>query len=144
MDITAWQPQLQHLLDTDAELVVTDPDGDVVFTAPLARAWRLDADDPTCLWLRPLAPPVTGDDGTTVFALSQCRPRGLHIHSAHLDTDTVHLELRSGQRARIEPAGDSAAEALQAWDTFVGARLSADEELALEELAEDSWTGRYA
>ena len=143
MDQTA-QDTLQHLLTTGAELVVTDPDGGVVFTAPLARAWRLDPDDPDCLWLRPLAEPVTGEDETTVFSLNQCRRRALDLTAVHTEPEALVAELATGQRARIQPATAAAAATLDAWDTFVGARLDAGEERTLDALEEDSWTGRYA
>ncbi|GAB1646817.1 hypothetical protein [Krasilnikovia sp. MM14-A1259] len=139
-----WQHTLQQLLDADAELVVADPAGETTFVAPLARAWRLDADDADCLWLRPLSAPVTGEDGTTVFALNQCPRRALQLAGVHTDGGELVMALRSGQRARIRPATGAAADILAAWDTFVGARLDAAEELALDALDEDSWTGRYA
>jgi hypothetical protein len=143
MDQTT-QDALQRLIVAGAELVVTDADHDVVFTAPLAHAWRLDPDDPDCLWLRPLAAPVAGDDETTVFSLNQCRRRALDITAAHPDGEALVIELATGQHARIQPATGAAADTLDAWDTFVGARLDAAEEQALDALEEDSWTGRYA
>lgn len=139
-----WHRDLQRLVDAGAELVVTDPDGTVVVTAPLARVWRVDADDPDCVWLRPLPPPVTDDDGTTVFALSQCRRRALLISDVEQAGGALAFALRIGQRARIQPATGAAARTLDAWDTFVGTRLDAAEELALDALEDDSWTGRYA
>lgn len=143
MDQTT-QDTLQHLVTAGAELVVTGADADVVFTAPLARTWRLDPDDPDCLWLRPIAAPVAGDDETTVFSLSQCRRRALDITAVHPDGEALVIELATGQHARIQPATGTAADTLDAWDTFLGARLNADEEHALDALEEDSWTGRYA
>jgi hypothetical protein len=138
------QAELQALITDGAELIVTEPGGDTVFNAPLARACRLDADDPTCLWVRPLAPPITAD-GATVFALNQCRRRALHLDAVHTEADSaLVIALSSGQQARIQPATGPAAETLDAWDTFIGARLTAAEELALDALEEDSWTGRYA
>jgi len=145
-DPTGWQTALQRLLvDDGAELLVDDPDGATVFDAPLARAWRIDDDDRNCLWLRPLTPAVDGGDGTTVFALNQCRRRALNFTAVHVDPDGELLfDLHDGQRARIRPAHGHVMEHLNAWDTFVGARLSAAEETALDALAEDSWHGRYA
>lgn len=142
---TTWQHTLDQLIEAGAELTVTDADGTTILNAPLARAWRLDPDDPGTLWLRPLAPPIAGDDGTEVFALSQCRRRALPITDVRTDTSgTLTLGLGAGQHARIQHAAGSAAAALDSWDTFVGARLTANEEAALDALAEDSWTGRYA
>lgn len=138
------QSVLQDLIAGGAKLVVADPEGTTVFTAPLARAWRIDADNPNCLWVRPLAAPVTAD-GTTVFALRHCRRRALHLDTVHTEAPgTLVIALSTGQQARIRPATGDAAETLDAWDTFVGARLTAAEEQALDALDEDSWTGRYA
>lgn len=141
---TTWHPDLQHVIDAGAELVVADPGGAIVFTAPLARAWRLDDGDPTCVWLRPLTAPITGEDGTRVFALNQCPRRALQIASVHTEPGELVIELLTGQRAHIRAVTGAGADILDVWDTFVGARLDAAEELALDALAEDSWTGRYA
>lgn len=140
----SWQTVLQDLVDAGAELVVTDPDGTSVFAAPLARTWRIDTDDPRCLWVRPLAEPVTVD-GTAVFALSHCRRRALHLETVRAEPDgTLTIALTSGQQASVQPVTGPGTVTLDAWDTFVGARLTAAEEQALDALEEDSWTGRYA
>jgi len=144
-DVAAASAALQRLIvDDGAELVVAGADGTPVYTAPLARAWRVDDDDPSCLWLRPLAAPRPGPDGTTVFALNQCRRRALVATGLHVDGAELRLDLATGQHARIRRTTDATGAQLDAWDTFVGARLTADEELDLDALAEDSWTGRYA
>ncbi|WP_430787166.1 hypothetical protein [Actinoplanes sp. G11-F43] len=141
-----WQDTVQQLVDDGAELVITDPTGDTVFSAPLARACRPDADNPRCLWLRPLAAPFTGPDETLVFSLSQCRRRGLDVAGPPTPADGggLLLPLANGQQAHLRPATGTAAEVLDIWDTFVGSRLTGAEEQALDALLEDSWTGRYA
>ena len=143
---TDWTAHLQHLVvDVGAELLVADPDDDrILYAAPVARAWRVDDDDRRCIWLRPLSPSIRGRDGTTVFALNQCRPRALHVTAGRRVGDELVLDLHSGQRARLRPAVGPAAAWLERWDTFLGARLTAEEEFALDALAEDSWIGRYA
>lgn len=136
-----WQEYLTQLLDRGAQLHVTNPDGAAAFTAPLARVCRLE--DDSLLWIRPLAHSTNGSDGTTVFALSRCRRRCLSVAGVRrVDQDLVFV-LSSGQSARIGPADGDAAAELRRWDTFVGARLSAREELTLDALAEDSWFGRF-
>lgn len=139
---------------TGATLRVTDPDGTLVYTAPLARMWRLDPDDPTVLWLRPIAGRATPPDGDTeltpTFSLSAARRRSIAADTVHLSADgdtatpMITVEQRTGQRATITvAAGDELAE-LAAWDTFTLTVLSAADEAALEELAEDSCHGPHA
>lgn len=140
-----WHDTLHQLVTAGAELVVTDAAGETVFAAPLARSWKLDPDNPGCIWLRPLAAPVTGADETLVFRLSQCRRRGLDITGPPTSSAAGLLfTLTTGQQAHLRPATGPAAEVLDVWDTFIGSRLSAVEEQDLDALDDDSWTGRYA
>ncbi|GJF30276.1 hypothetical protein KNE206_29760 [Kitasatospora sp. NE20-6] len=160
--MNAWTDQLTDLLagghtgtgdplDAGAQIVVTDPDGTEAFRAALARHWREDEDDANLLWIRPVVGGGLSPEPEFgyVFNLSLARRRALHWHTAGVD-DRGGVVLRlaaseggEGQRARIEPAGGAELEELARWDTFVD-MLSPEEEQALEELAEDSWGGRFA
>lgn len=131
-----------------ATLDVTDPAGELVYSAPLARMWRLDADDPAALWIRPIAGRAELG-GLVEFSLSTARRRSLDVLAVHLGDDghwpVVTAELRNGQRATIRAAeGEQELALLEDWDTFTLTALTADEEAALEDLVEDSWHGRHA
>lgn len=129
-----------------AELEVAGPDGAVQRVWPLARHYRIEqpADGPPTLWLRPIVAGGRDRAGRPVFSLSDCRSRGLTYRRAHTDRGRLVLELGSGQLATVRPAGPDAGEQLAAWDAFVLARLPADIEAQLEELADDSWHGPFA
>ncbi|MEV8099106.1 hypothetical protein [Kitasatospora sp. NPDC085879] len=138
-------------LDAGAQIVVTNPDGTEAFRAALARHWRQDEDDANLLWIRPVVGggPSPDPEFGYVFNLSLARRRALHWHTADVD-DRGRVVLRlaasgggKGQTARIEPASGAELEELARWDTFVDL-LSPQEEHALAELAEDSWSGRFA
>ncbi|RKE03012.1 hypothetical protein [Streptomyces sp. TLI_171] len=160
--MNTWTNQLTNLLegahtstgdplDAGARIVVTESGGTEAFRAPLARHWREDEDDPRLLWIRPVVGGgLSPEPGVGyVFNLSVARRRAVHWRSAEVDSrGAVVLRLVAayggdGQTARIEPAGGAELEELGRWDTFVD-RLSPKEEQALEELAEDSWSGRFA
>ncbi|MFC6600482.1 hypothetical protein [Kitasatospora paranensis] len=138
-------------LDAGAQIVVTNPDGTEAFRAALARHWREDEDDANLLWIRPVVGggPSPDHEFGYVFNLSLARRRALHWHTAGVDgRGRIVLRLAAsgggeGQTARIEPASGAELEELERWDTFVDL-LSPKEEQALEELAEDSWSGRFA
>ncbi|GAA2753367.1 hypothetical protein [Kitasatospora cinereorecta] len=160
--MTAWTTQLTALLegahtstgdplDAGARIVVTDLDGTEAFRAALARHWREDEDDANLLWIRPVVGggPSPDPEFGYVFNLSLARRRALHWHTAGVDDRggiVLHLvapDGGEGQTARIEPASNGELEELARWDTFIDL-LSPEEEQALEELAEDSWSGRFA
>ncbi len=160
--MNAWTSQLTNLLegahthtgdplDAGAQIVVTGPDGRGVFRAALARHWREDEDDAHLIWVRPIVGGRLSSDPqfSYVFDLSRARRRALHWRTAGVDDRgavVLHLVTPAGgegQRARIEPASGSELEELARWDTFVD-MLSPEEEQALEQLAEDSWNGRFA
>lgn len=131
-----------------ATLHVTDPAVGLVYSAPLARMWRLDADDPAVLWIRPIAGRAELG-GLVEFSLSTARRRSLDVLAVHLGDDgpwpVVTAELRNGQRATIRAAeGEQELALLEDWDTFTLTALTAEEEAALEDLVEDSWHARYA
>ncbi|PZS25801.1 MAG: hypothetical protein DLM61_19535 [Pseudonocardiales bacterium] len=135
-----------------ATLHVTDPAGALVYSSPLARMWRLDAEDPAVLWIRPIAGRGELDHrGALVeFSLSAARRRSLAATAVHLEHEhdtapVITAELRNGQRATIRAAHSAQELALlEEWDTFTLTALTAEEEAVLEELVEDSWHGRYA
>lgn len=151
-----WQEHLSRLLDGThapgdplehgAQLVVTDPDGSEVFRSALARCFRVEQDDPTLVWIRPvLRGAIDPETGWYVFNLNLVRRRCLHWTTV---TDGpgggLVFGLVSGQVARVEPArGDELAE-LRRWDDFTLTVLTAEEERALEALEEDSWIGRFS
>lgn len=92
-------------LDAGAELGVTNSDGAQAFLTPLARHLRLDDDDPSLLWIRPVIGGAQTDAGT-VFDAGLARRRCLAVTTAGPeDRGGVVLELATGQRARIGPAG---------------------------------------
>ncbi|GAA1095407.1 hypothetical protein [Nocardiopsis metallicus] len=130
--------------DAGAQLVVTDPGGQVVFRAALARHCRLDQDEENLLWIRPIAP--GSDDpssGVRVYNLELCRRRALTWEKVESAGEAVIFTLQNGQVARVEPAQNKELEELQAWDAFI-LGLSADEEQELDSLDSDSWCGRHS
>lgn len=151
--MTEWEKRLAAWLgdlDVGAELEVRDPDGSVAFLAPLARHYRLDEDDDTVLWLRPVVggyAPERGEPGRPPYAfhLNEARARAVSIADLRL---LEGLELvapqASGQVAHIRPAGASTREELDRWDLFVLNVLSAEEEAALDRVWGDSWWGDWA
>jgi hypothetical protein len=148
----AWLAQLEFLLagagkdlEGGAELEVCDPDGAVVFVAPLARHCRID--DEGVLWLRPVVggyrPPAGEGMPPYAFSLNAARPRGLLPTDVRREGENLVLQLSSGQQARIRPAGGEALAELQRWDTFYYLELTAQEEAALDALWGDSYVGRW-
>jgi hypothetical protein len=151
----AWLSRLQDLLeghhtstgdelDAGALLLVTDPDGTEAFRAPLARHCRLDDEDHYTIWVRPILGGYQEDDGTAAFNLSLARRRALDYATVALEGDEVVFQLRSGQTARIKPAADVELVELRRWDSFTFMTLTPEEVETIDELAEDSWHGRFA
>ncbi len=142
---TAWTAMLRRLIETGAELEVSDPDGTVVFRAALARHHRIDDEYPV-LWIRPLAeadpPDVAG--GPWQFGLNACRRRSLPTDRVTPSDDRVTFEAPGGHTAEIRPIADDLRAQLEQWDVFLLTVLPADVELALEDLTDDSWHGRWA
>ncbi len=142
---TGWTAMLRRLIETGAELEVSDPDGTVVFRAALARHHRIDDEYPV-LWIRPLAEadPLDVAGGPWQFGLNACRRRSLPTDRVTPSDDRVTLEIPGGQTAEIRPIGDDLHAQLEQWDVFLLTVLPADVELALEDLTDDSWHGRWA
>lgn len=149
-----WRHRLQDLLegghtttgeelDAGAELVVCDPDGTETFRAPLARHWRIDNEDDHTIWIRPILGGYQQDEGTPAFNLGLARRRALTYTKVDLDGDGVVFHLASGQTAHIQPATGTELAELCRWDRFYLATLTQEETEALDELAEDSWHGRF-
>ena len=136
---------LRRLIETGAELAVTDSDRTVVFRAALARHHRIDDEYPV-LWIRPLAeadpPDIVG--GPWQFGLNACRRRSLPTDQVTTGADLVILQVPGGQTAEIRPIADDLRAQLDRWDVFLLAVLPGDVELALEELTDDSWHGQWA
>lgn len=140
----AWEAVLLRLVETGAELAVTDPDGSLAFRAPLARHYRVDGEHPV-LWIRPLAeadPPEHARGRR--FGLNSCRRRSLPTDRAAGDVDLVSFELPTGQVAEIHPVSPGLRAQLELWDDFVLTVLPGDIEVALEDLTDDSWHGPWA
>ncbi|MBO2448674.1 hypothetical protein J4573_16350 [Actinomadura barringtoniae] len=131
-------------LDAGAQLVVTDQDGTESFRASLARHWRIDDEDGHTIWVRPILASYREDDGTTAFNLSLARRRALSWTNAVLDGDGLVFHLRSGETANVQPATDAELAELRRWDAFYFTTLAQEEAEALDELADDSWHGRFA
>jgi hypothetical protein len=129
-------------LDAGAQLVVEHPDGQEAYRAALARHYRLDEEQESLLWVRPIVPggpdPETGE---RVYNLNACRRRSLAWTHLQVHEHSVVFTLVNGQVARIEPAQDRELDELRSWDMYQ-LNLTAEEEHALEQLREDSWWGR--
>ena len=149
----SWLPYLQFLLagagrdlEGGAELEVSDPGGEVVFAAALARHCRLD--DEGILWVRPVVggyrPAPAEGMPPYVFSLNAARPRGLLAVGVGREGEDLVLELDSGQRASIRPARAETLAELQRWDDFYYLALSAEEEADLDALWGDSYVGIWA
>jgi hypothetical protein len=148
----AWLAHLEFLLagagrdlEGGAEIEVSDPGGEVVFLAPLARHYRLD--DEGILWLRPVVggyrPVPENGVPPYAFSLAAARRRGLLPTEARRDGEDLVFELNTGQRARIRPARGEALAELQRWDSFYYVVLTAGEEADLDALWADSDIGRW-
>ena len=140
-----WRAVLARLVTAGAELSVTDPDGTLAYRAPLARHHRIEEDHPI-VWIRPLpepAPPAVPGIPST-FGLNACRRRSLTTDRVVAGADRVTFGLPTGQTAQIHPVGDDLHHQLDGWDDFVLTVLPGDVELALEDLADDSWHGPWA
>lgn len=140
-----WRAVLVQLVTDGAELAVTNPDGTLAYRAPLARHHRVDDDHPI-LWVRPLpegAPPDV-EGGPWRYGLNACRRRSLPTDRVTVGADRVTFGLPTGQTAEIRPIGYDLQPELDRWDDFVITVLPADIELALEDLADDSWHGPWA
>lgn len=130
-------------LEGGAELEVSDPDGGVVFFAPLARHHRLE--DGT-VWVRPVVGgyrPQGPAMPEYAFSLDTARPRALCPVSVRREGPELILELDSGQVGRIRPAGSETLPELQRWDTFYYNVLTAEEEAELDRLWGDSYLGQW-
>jgi len=77
------------------------------------------------------------------FSLSAARRRGLRPVELRREGDDLVLELDSGQRARIRPAGADTLPELERWDTFYYLVLTAEDEADLDALWADSHVGRW-
>lgn len=118
-----------------AELVVTDNDREV-FRAALARHARRDGDDPSVIWIRPLAAEARVQANLSVFDLAIVRRRALHISGAERDEQRLSLELVTGQRAWIQLARGSRLGVLQDFDTWM-TTLTVEERAEVEALDHD-------
>jgi len=145
-----WEQRLAGwlgALDAGAELEVRDPDATVAFLAPLARHYRLEADE-ALLWVRPIVGGYVPDAGPGsppyAFHLDQARARALPTHDVRLEEDELVFVTADGQIAHIRPAGPETRPELEHWDDFVYLVLSAAEEAALDEVWGDSYYGDWA
>jgi hypothetical protein len=122
---------------------VSDPGGEVVFLAPLARHYRID--DEGILWLRPVVggyrPVPENGMPSYAFSLAASRLRGLLPSEVRQEGEDLVLELNTGQRARIRPARAEVLAELQRWDSFYYVVLTAEEEADLDALWADSYIG---
>lgn len=148
----AWLAHLEfllagagHDLEGGAELEVSDPGGEVVFLAPLARHCRLDEEG--ILWLRPVVggyrPVPKNGMPSYAFSLAAARRRGLLPSQVRREREDLVLELNTGQRARIRPARAGVLAELQRWDIFYYLVLTAQEEADLDALWADSYIGPW-
>jgi hypothetical protein len=144
-----WEQRLASwlaALDVGAELEVRDPDASVAFLAPLARHYRVDADD-AVLWLRPIVGGYT-PTGTGMppyaFHLDEARARAISTRNASDQGEELVFVTDGGQRAHIRPAGPQTRPELERWDDFVYLVLSAEEEAVLDEVWGDSYFGEWA
>jgi hypothetical protein len=148
-----WRSYLEFLLtgagaelEGGAELEVSNPSGEVVFLAPLARHCRVDENG--TLWLRPVVGGYRPEPGQGMppyaFSLNAARPRGLDPVSIRQEGLELVLELDSGEVARIRPAGPDTFPELQRWDSFYLLVLTAQEEADLDALWGDSYLGDWA
>lgn len=153
MQAEGWRSRLAALLagsgsggDAGAEIEVTDPGGEVVLLAPLARHHRLDEDG--TLWLRPIIGgyrPVPGVGMPEwAFSLEAARPRSFAPGSIRVEGEELVAHLDAGHVARIRPAGPAALSELARWDTFCATVLTADEEADLDAVWGDSYLGLWA
>ncbi len=143
--LARWLGGGQDLL-AGAELEVAEPDGTVVFLAPLARHHRLEGDT---LWLRPVVggyEPSGDEPGLPpyAFSLNQARARALSTAGLRSEGEELVLPQPSGQVARIRQARPTILAELERWDTFFYTVLSATEEAELDRLWGDSWWGQWA
>ena len=146
--MTEWEARLARWLaggeelESGAELEVRDPDGTVAFLAPLARHYRI-ADG--VLWMRPVVGGYEPTEGGLpyAFSLNQARARALPLDDVRLEGGEIVMATRADQVARIRPAGPGTLAELERWDTFVLTVLDAEAEAALDEVAGDSWWGRW-
>ena len=147
--MTEWEARLARWLaggeelESGAELEVRDPDGTVAFLAPLARHYRI-ADG--VLWVRPVVGGYEPTEGGLpyAFSLNLARARALPLDDVRLEGEEIVVATRAHQVARIRPAGPETLRELERWDTFVLTVLDAEEEVALDQVAGDSWWGRWA
>jgi hypothetical protein len=133
-------------LEVGAELEVRDPDGTVVFLAPLARHYRVDPDDGV-LWVRPIVggyAPTGAGMPPYAFHLNEARARALATRDVAIAGDELVLVNDGGQIAHIRRAGPQTRPELDRWDDFVYLVLSATEEAALDEVWGDSYYGDWA
>lgn len=133
-------------LQAGAELEVAEPDGNLVFLAPLARHHRLEGDT---LWVRPVVggyEPSGDEPGLPpyAFSLNQARARALSMAALRAEGNHLVLPQPSGQVARIRQASRATLAELERWDTFFYTVLSATEEAELDRLWGDSWWGQWA
>lgn len=145
MTAPAWEPALRELLVAAAEVHIDHPD-QPARQWPLAPHYRFELleDGQWCVWLRPLPAPLRHPDGTATFELSRCRRYALVWTDVAVDGDTVTARTRADQTVTIRPASPAHRATVDAWTTFVGVRLTAEEELELDGLLDDGWDGRYA
>jgi hypothetical protein len=144
-----WAGYLAYLLagagrdlDGGAELEVSDPDGEMVFLAPLARHHRVEGGT---VWVRPVVGGYRPQGWTEyVFSLDAARPRALCPVSVRREGPDLVLQLSSGQVGRIRPAGPETLPELQRWDTFYYNVLTAEQESELDALWGDSYLGEWA
>ena len=135
-------------LEIGAELEVRDPDGTVVFLAPLARHYRIeDEDDSHTLWIRPIvggyAPEREPGEPLYAFSLNEARARALSLADVRVEDDEIVFDL-GDQVAGIREAGPETMPELERWDTFFYTVLDAEEEAALDRVWGDSYYGRWA
>lgn len=148
-----WHTRLVALLSASgveggagAEIEVTDPGGEVVLLAPLARHHRLDENG--TLWLRPIVGGYLPDPAAGVpayaFSLEAARPRAFAPGSVRAEGEGLVALLVSGQMARIRPASPAVLGELVRWDTFCATVLTVEEETDLDAVWGDSYLGPWA
>lgn len=147
--MTEWEQRLAAWLgdlDVGAELEVSDPDGSIVFLAPLARHYRLEPEE-SVLWVRPVVggyvPIAASGSPAYAFHLDEARARAISTSDVRLEAEELVLTTAAGQVARIRPAGPQTRPELDRWDDFCLLVLSAAEEAALDEVWGDSYYGDW-
>lgn len=115
----------------------SDPD-----TWVLARHHRLEED---VLWIRPVYGETLTEGVIPVFPLGDLIRRGINPDRIEINTpDHIRIREDHGAVFDIEAiTGETHCITIERWDTFMLTVLTAEEELALDSVNNDSWHGRY-